>query len=64
MLLEVMDMSIILAMVIVAQVITYAHTHQTVYFKYVQFLAYPLYLSKAVSQKKEELTRTKAPHNS
>ena len=49
MLLEVMDMLIILAMVIVAQVITYAHTHQIVYFKYVQFLAYPLYLSKAVS---------------
>ena len=49
MLLEVTAMFIILAVVIVAQLITYAHTHQIVYFEHVQFHAHPLYLSKAVS---------------
>ena len=49
MLLEVTDMLIILAMVIVVQVITNAYTHQIVYFKYVQFHVHLLYLSTAVS---------------
>lgn len=46
--LEVMDMSVTLIVVMVSQVYVYVQIHQIVYMKYVQFFAYQLYPNKAV----------------
>lgn len=52
-----MDKSIILDIVVmVSQVYAYVQVYQTVYIKYVQFIAYQFYLNKAVFKKKKKRT--------
>lgn len=51
-LVEVMDVSITLIVVMVSQVFMYVETHRVIHIKRVQLFVYQLHLNKAVSKRK------------
>lgn len=47
-------MSVVLIMVMVSQVYTFVHTHQTVYIRCLQFIVYQLYFNEASFYEEKE----------